>query len=431
MSDIQAKLFRKVALERLSSPEQLDRLMQVITPQAWVALAPLAALILLAMVWGWFGSIPTKVNGKCILINPSGLADLGASSAGRVLLLNIKVGDLVKRGQVIAEIAQPEAADRIEKAEAKLRDLEAQGRSVRSFAQQGTVLNAQSLAQQQQNLEAQLRSAQQKGRVAADRQKVQEELLAQGLVTNQTVLTTRQEVGAAELEAENLQNQIKQLSLRKLDTDKQSSSEVSNIELQVAQARRDLDSLVANRKLTTQVLASVEGRVVEVKAAPGSLVTQGASLGLVEQSGDAKGALTPASAQGAVQALIYVAAADGKQILSGMQAQIVPSTVKREEYGFMLGKISYVSEYPSTPQSMNMLLQNDALVRDLAGASPPVEVRALLTPADNYSGYTWSSAAGAPVKVKAGTVCTSEIVVRTQKPVSLVIPILKKSLSLD
>lgn len=430
MSDTQSRLFRKVALERLSSPEQLDTLMRIITPRAWLWLVPFIGLVGLALLWGWFGSIPSKVNGKCILINPLGLADLTASAGGRVQEVHLKVGDAVRRGQVIALIAQPEIADRIEKAEARVRDLEAQGRSVRSFAQQGGALTAQSLAQQRQNLDAQWRNAQQKARLAGERLKVQQDLLAQGLVTNQAVLATRQEAAAAELEAEALQNQMRQLSLRKLDSDKLSNTEVSGVELQIAQARRELDSLAASRKLTTEVLASVAGRVVEIKAAPGALVAQGASLALVEKTAAAGGTGTPASG-GQVQALIYVAAADGKQIQAGMQAQIVPSTVKREEYGFLIATVNYVSEYPSTPQSMAMLLQNDALVRDLAGATPPVEVRATLFAAANHSGYTWSSKAGAPVKIRAGTVCTSEIVVRTQRPAALVIPLLKKSLALD
>ena len=35
-------IFRKVALERLSSPEQLDQLLQVTDPKGWMALGALA-----------------------------------------------------------------------------------------------------------------------------------------------------------------------------------------------------------------------------------------------------------------------------------------------------------------------------------------------------------------------------------------------------
>ena len=138
--DAQQALFRKVALDRLSSPEQLDTLMRVITPKAWLALAPLLGLIVLALMWGWFGSIPTKVSGKCILINPTGLADIASNSSGRITAVTVRVGDLVRTGQQVALVAQPELLDRIEKGEQKLRELQAQGRIVRAFSAQGATL---------------------------------------------------------------------------------------------------------------------------------------------------------------------------------------------------------------------------------------------------------------------------------------------------
>jgi len=114
-----------------------------------------------------------------------------------------------------------------------------------------------------------------------------------------------------------------------------------------------------------------------------------------------------------------------------MEAQIVPSTIKREEYGFMRGVVNFVADYPSTTQSMMLLLQNENLVRDLAGATPPIAIHVALQRADNFSGYRWSSAAGAPVKVASGTLCNAEIVVQSQRPLSLVIPVFRKSLGVD
>ncbi len=168
--------------------------------------------------------------------------------------------------------------------------------------------------------------------------------------------------------------------------------------------------------------SAIDGRVIELKVAAGALVTTGLSILTVEQANVDKGA---------IEAVIFVPASDGKQIRKDMTAQIVPSTVKREEYGYINGTVSFGSDYPTTVQSMNMLLQNDTLVRELAGKSTPFEVRARLIPADNYSGFKWSSVTGAPVRVHAGTLCSSEIVVREQRPLSLVLPILKKTLALD
>lgn len=420
--DVKQALFRKVALERLSSPEQLDTLMHVITPSAWLALAPLLGLIVLALFWGWFGSIPTKVDGKCILINPTGLADIASNSAGRITAVTVRVGDVVKAGQQVALVAQPELLDRIEKAEQKLRELQTQGRVVRAFSAQGVALGAEALAQQRRNLESRLSVVQQQARVAGEREKTQSQLLEQGLITKQTLLQTQQERANLLLDAENVSNRVKELSLKKLEGDKVSRNEVATIENQINEAQRTLDSLLESKKLTTSLASPFDGRVVEIKAGAGTLVAQGSSVINVELT---------AGNSSQLQAMVYVNAAQGKRVAPRMEAQIVPSTVKREEHGFLRAVVDHVAEYPSTTQSMMLLLQNENLVRDLAGTSPPIAIRAELQRADNFSGFQWSSAAGAPVKIASGTLCHAEIVVQKQRPLSLVIPILRQSLGVD
>ncbi len=420
--DVHKALFRKVALERLSSPEQLDTLMHVITPNAWLALAPLLGLIALALIWGWFGSIPTKVDGKCILINPTGLADIASNSSGRITAVTVRVGDVVKAGQQVALVAQPELLDRIEKAEHKLRELRSQGRVVRAFSAQAVALGTEALSQQRHNLESRLSVVQQQSQVAGERENTQSQLLEQGLITKQTLLQTQQERANLLLDAENLSNQIKEISLKKLEGDKQSRNEVATIESQISEAQRALDSLLESKKLTTSLASPFDGRVVEIKAGVGTLVAQGSSVINVELADGNSNQL---------QAMVYVNAAQGKRVAPRMEAQIVPTTIKREEHGFLRAVVNYVAEYPSTTQSMMLLLQNENLVRDLAGTTPPLAIRAELKRAENFSGYQWSSAAGAPVKIASGTLCHAEIVVQTQRPLSLVIPILRQSLGVD
>jgi hypothetical protein len=75
---VQDKLFRKVALERLSSPEQLDQLMQVTGPKSWLALAALFALLVVVVVWGIFGSIAITVEGTGVLHTDGGSSPLEA-----------------------------------------------------------------------------------------------------------------------------------------------------------------------------------------------------------------------------------------------------------------------------------------------------------------------------------------------------------------
>ena len=56
------QIFRKVALERLSSPEQLDLVMQVTSPRSWIALSAVGLLLVTLVIWGILGSIPEKTQ---------------------------------------------------------------------------------------------------------------------------------------------------------------------------------------------------------------------------------------------------------------------------------------------------------------------------------------------------------------------------------
>lgn len=72
MQNVQNKLFRKVALDRLSSPEQLDQLMKITSPRAWLALIAIAILLAAAGLWAIFGSIPEEAEGNGVLVsNPA------------------------------------------------------------------------------------------------------------------------------------------------------------------------------------------------------------------------------------------------------------------------------------------------------------------------------------------------------------------------
>lgn len=61
-------LFRKKALEKLQSPEQLNQLLTVTSPQGWLALVMLGILLLAVALWGILGTIQASVSGSGVLI---------------------------------------------------------------------------------------------------------------------------------------------------------------------------------------------------------------------------------------------------------------------------------------------------------------------------------------------------------------------------
>ncbi|MCE5189409.1 MAG: hypothetical protein LLF75_09570 [Eubacteriales bacterium] len=72
-------IFRKVAMERLSSPENLDQVMRVVPARSWIALVCLFVFAATAAAWACFGEIVTQVEGRGLLLQESG------SAAGKVV----------------------------------------------------------------------------------------------------------------------------------------------------------------------------------------------------------------------------------------------------------------------------------------------------------------------------------------------------------
>ena len=84
-SDDQRKIFRQQALEQLSSPEQLDQLLQVTSRKSWIAIGTLAAGVLAALVWSVLGQIPITVDGTGILVHPRRVVSLQSPASRRIV----------------------------------------------------------------------------------------------------------------------------------------------------------------------------------------------------------------------------------------------------------------------------------------------------------------------------------------------------------
>ena len=128
-----------------------------------------------------------------------------------------------------------------------------------------------------------------------------------------------------------------------------------------------------------------------------------------------------------LQAVVYVSLMDGSKVRPGMDVQISPSTVKREEAGFMLGSVTSVGKYPATAQDMFRALGSNELAQAFSvGGIAPIEVRVKLALDPGVAGgYQWSSPRGAGIAIQSGTLCSADIVVDKRRPIELVLPIRK------
>lgn len=117
------QVFRQAALDRLASPEQLHTLMRVTDAKAWLALAGLALIIVTTVVWGALGTVQSKVAASGILLGGGGLTELVVQGEGDITQIDVQTGDVVKKGQVIARVAQPALVQQIETMKRRLDEL--------------------------------------------------------------------------------------------------------------------------------------------------------------------------------------------------------------------------------------------------------------------------------------------------------------------
>jgi HlyD family secretion protein len=146
---------------------------------------------------------------------------------------------------------------------------------------------------------------------------------------------------------------------------------------------------------------------------------------LIVNDGRIEGA-TPA--QGPLVAVIYVDADKGKAVRPGMRTRIELAPFRREEYGFLLGKVVATADFPAATASVSALIHNDDLARRFAGEPAYATVLELEGDAAAVSNYRWSVGSGPPVPVSAGTLIRATVTLSEQRPIDLVLPLLRGAL---
>jgi HlyD family secretion protein len=410
-------IFRKVALERLSSPEQLDQLMQVTDPKGWLALCALGALLVLALVWGVWGVIPTEATGEGILLRRGGVSDLVAPGAGQIEEVLVGVGDVIAKGQPVATLRQEQLQRQIADTRTKLTSLQAELRERQGYAVEQERLRARDLTQQRANLERSIATLERDLSLLRERLADQEELLKDGLVTKQAVVSTQQELNTKrdQLAAQRLE--LSGLDLKRLDATQQLDQELETRERAIREIELEIRELQAKLAENVNIPSPHAGRVLEVLVDRGSVVNPGAPILSLEVISEE------------LVAVLFVPASTGKRVRPGMEVRLSPSTVKREEFGSMLGKVTTAAEFPATARGMIRLLGNEALVNKLMEAGPLIQIDvALVRDPATPTGYRWSSSRGPDLEISSGTLAAGDVVVKEDRPISLVIPTLREKL---
>lgn len=415
---MKGNVFRKVSIDRLSSPEQLDQVMQVTTPKGWIALATVCLLLAATAGWGFYGRIPTNVSAMGVLIKSGGVYDIVPRASGQIADVAVRAGDVVHSGQVLARIDQPILIDQIKKAKLNLTELRRKHVQLEEYGSIDEALQKDLAEQQQYDLEQSIEGTREQMGWAKEKIANQSRLFDDGLITKQVLLASRQQLQAAEERVEQLQHERKQIEIRLLAQENRRRQEILNSRLQISELEHEIERLEDQLRLASEVTSPYTGRILEVMAEAGNIVAQGSAIMRLDLVGDHIQEL---------EAVLYVPSTDGKKVREGMEVQISPTTVPREEHGYLEATVSRVSDFPATTEAMVRVLKNQQLVSVLSGGGAPYETYASLRlDPRTASGFKWSSSSGPDTRIQSGTICYATITVEQQRPAEMVLPVLRR-----
>ena len=263
-------VFRREALAKLSSPEQLDQLIRVTTPRGWLALAGLAILLAPLFAWGLAGSLETRLAAQGVLLPVGGLCLVSAPQEGQVSQIRTRLGEQIEPGQVT-------------------------------------------------------------------------------------------------------------MALQSAGTDS-----------------------------PQEVVSRCAGKVVDLPVQLGQPVQYGQKLLTVE----------PASQ--ALEAVVYAPLEQARSLAPGMSARVSPAGMPGEVYGYLLGEVYRVSQYPIDSQTLGHSLGSQSLAQTFLQGGALVEVRVRL--ADQAGSYHWSLPNARGQELNSGALCRASILLDRRAPVELIFP---------
>jgi HlyD family secretion protein len=410
------QIFRAAALERVASPEQLDHLVKVAKPLDWILGLVIVLGLTSVLVWSVVGRIPTRVPAEGILIGSGGrVVDAVSAAAGRLASINVAVGDRVSKGQVVAAIAQTETEQRHRSAVEVYREREREHADLAKKIERELETKAQNFAKLEAAFEQIVRATEQRIEYLKSEVHNLEGLFAKGYTIRRNVEERRRELTDAQQRKEDTHNEILKLRAQKFDLETQRERERQDSQFRLNEARRQMDQLTGELGRNTEVASPIAGTVIEVKISPGSVLTVGMPVIAIETE----------SAN--LDALVYVPADVGKTVKPGMDVRLEPSTVKREEFGMLVGTVISISEFPITPQGMLAMLHNETLAKRFSRDGAPYGAVVRLQRDDStFSGYRWAVGSGPSLHLTSGTMARAEITTRNQRPFDLVVPLIKR-----
>src|SRR5690606_8647965 len=152
-------------------------------------------------------------------------------------------------------------------------------------------------------------------------------LLKQGFTTSSSVETMRERRDTAALQLIQSESRRVQIDSDILQSRMDWQRQQMDAQLATDQQSAKIEEVKQRLPRASQIVARRAGFVSEILVSEGQIVPAGSKVATVSTRGPG------------YQVLAFFAPHDGKRLETGMDADIVPTTVKREQYGTMKGVV--------------------------------------------------------------------------------------------
>ena len=395
----------------LSSPEQLQEAIQITSPMSGLAVAALAFVVLAASIWSVFGTVRTRVRGDGVIAYENAQrVDIVSHTEGYLTALLVRRGDRVARGDVVARIEN----ETIEQRHAL------------------AVLVEQEMRREIAALERERDADIEELTRFVERRRTS---LIQGISSGEALVELLQERIRAEADAGRGDDlpALRQQALDATHDLERSRSDLAELDLMQSQARSEwrrllqparqrladrqaeLARLAAAMENTLEVRAATDGEIVEILAGVGTFLHP--NDGIYQMTNRVSGLFANA----------FLSANEAELIEPGMPVQVSLSMLNRQEFGSLRGVVSGVSRFRLSADALMTLLGNRQLVERFSRSGAPLAVEIELSRRAD-GGYEWTTGRAAPFEVAPGMLVTASVVIREQRPITLVMPALRRVL---
>ena len=90
-----AQIYRKTALDKISSPEQLDKTLKITSPLSWLVLIGVTLIVVVGVIWSFMGSMEETITLEGVLVEPNGVCSVFAEESGKLMEIKPDINGVV------------------------------------------------------------------------------------------------------------------------------------------------------------------------------------------------------------------------------------------------------------------------------------------------------------------------------------------------